>query len=530
MTLRLSLAAALVALVFTPTRAAANVSLRNGNFFIGYSDLSYSGGFLVANGDGTVTVYENGGGAHNDFAVIGHPTDAEVAAEVERIVAAEKKPVGEVSAYRSHLRTDAYFRHDERHRLAKAKRVRAPDAPLGSLFVSEKFGHRVLSRTARGYERDYDGNHEVFAADGSLERITDKNSNYVDLARDSRGRLRSIRDNLGRTISLAYSPDGFVTRAAGADGAKWVVYRYDNRGNLVFSRDSAGDVYAYDYDARHDPVKITYADRTTLEVAYHAYDPEAARSGEERVRLVKDRDGTKTLHSTNFDADPSVGQIVSVEEVAPDGEVRSSSLYEYVFGIRNDGTRYDARITSVIDGDRTVTEYDPLCNTPLRIERSGGVALFRYDSHCHVTLKDTPRATVTLAYDAAAGKVSRVETVSKDDSKRQFWATYAHDAKGNLSSAVGSDGHAATVQYDANGRITTLAVGARQRTILHFKYDRNGKQIEIAVDGLGTLETTYGATGEIAKVVGDRRVSLAVTAAFQSLLDLTRPAEVRLSF
>src|SRR4051812_6430939 len=86
-------------LALLPAAAHANVSLKNGNFFIGYTDIIYPGGFepkiervynsktpyngifgwgwgneyevyLTVSADGSVVVHEYGGGAENRFSPI----------------------------------------------------------------------------------------------------------------------------------------------------------------------------------------------------------------------------------------------------------------------------------------------------------------------------------------------------------------------------------------------------------------------------------------------------------------------------
>src|SRR3954466_14321224 len=85
-----------VALAASAVAAQANVSIKNGNFFIGYTDIIYPGGFepkiervynsktifkgmfgwgwgneyevfLTVSADGSVVVHEYGGGAENRF-------------------------------------------------------------------------------------------------------------------------------------------------------------------------------------------------------------------------------------------------------------------------------------------------------------------------------------------------------------------------------------------------------------------------------------------------------------------------------
>src|SRR6478752_2311460 len=86
----------MIASIVLPSLAAASVSLKNGNFFIGYTDIVYPGGFepridrvynskspykgmfgwgwgnefevrLSVSADGSVVVHEYGGGAENRF-------------------------------------------------------------------------------------------------------------------------------------------------------------------------------------------------------------------------------------------------------------------------------------------------------------------------------------------------------------------------------------------------------------------------------------------------------------------------------
>jgi len=58
------------------------------------------------------------------------------------------------------------------------------------------------------------------------------------------------------------------------------------------------------------------------------------------------------------------------------------------------------------------------------------------------------------------------------------------------------------------------------------------KPIEITDPALGTINVSYTNSGEIKKVESSagRKIALQVTAAFQNLLDIIKPAGVNLSF
>jgi YD repeat-containing protein len=67
---------------------------------------------------------------------------------------------------------------------------------------------------------------------------------------------------------------------------------------------------------------------------------------------------------------------------------------------------------------------------------------------------------------------------------------------------------------------------------IHFKYNENSKPIEITDPQMGSIVVSYTNSGEVKKVdsTGGRRIALAVTSAFQNLLEIIRPAGVTLSF
>src|SRR3954471_1588599 len=123
--------------------AFSNVSIKNGNFFIGYTDIIYPGGFepklervynsktpfkgmfgwgwgneyevfLTVSADGSVVVHEYGGGAENRFSPVAS-NGAELDKAVNAISATAEKigAVGskdQLAGYKQKLKSDAGFR------------------------------------------------------------------------------------------------------------------------------------------------------------------------------------------------------------------------------------------------------------------------------------------------------------------------------------------------------------------------------------------------------------------------------------
>lgn len=67
---------------------------------------------------------------------------------------------------------------------------------------------------------------------------------------------------------------------------------------------------------------------------------------------------------------------------------------------------------------------------------------------------------------------------------------------------------------------------------INFKYNENSKPVEITDPKMGSISVAYTNSGEVKKVdsTGGRKIALAVTSAFQNLLEIIRPAGVTLSF
>lgn len=533
--------------------ARGDVSLKNGNFYVGYTDLSYSGGFELAiervynskssfSGmfgfgwgcdwdvylepmpDRSVVVHENGGGAFNAF----YPTDygaADLTAGIDAVVAATARGrrwgVREAEDYRARIAGDARARQEDWGTALARGWAQFPVLAAGLELVSDQFGHQVIRATATGFERVRDdGKTESYDRRGRLVRMRDRNDNWVDVGHDAAGHAVSIVDNLGRTIALRYDRAGRVIEVRGDHGRR-ATYRYDPRGALVDMTDDEGGRYRYRYDDRFNLTRIDDPDGSYQEIGYYPLDRG------ERVRRRRDGDGTVHVYSYAEQADGLV-YTTGVEGFGDDGRRLFRNRYDYHERIEADGSRRLLRLVSDEDGDRTDTTYTA-GGMPARIERNGEVTRFEYDDHGHVTLKETPTETTRLAYDARFAKVSRVDELRRGSSKAS-WAEYRYDDRANLIHAADSDGRRVELTYDAGGHIATLT--DETGSTLRFRYNSDARPVEITKDGVGTLTVEYNAAGDIKKVdsSGGRKISLEVSSAFQRLQDLVRPAGVNLSF
>jgi YD repeat-containing protein len=549
----------IVALIASIASAQANVSIRNGNFFIGYTDVLYPGGYepkiervynskspfngmlgwgwgsdyeayLTVEADGSVLVSESGGGAQNRFSP---PTfnekelDTAVAAIAE--VARKAGALGsgaQLDGYKKQLKTNAEFRNEEWSKWRAQGKIQSRKLNTGVKLVSNRFAFQWITVTTTGYVRSSDtGKVESFDTNGRLLKVQDKNGNFINLTYNRDGKIEKIQDNLNRKMYLNYNKLGKIEKIQ-AENNKTAEYKYTDLGEMSWSKDTDGNVYTYKFssDKRHNLIEIGYSDKTTMQITYYG------RDKFENVKSVKDRDNSITEYT--YDKVPGEKNSLKVGVVLKSSENRpiSTSAYEYVFRNKPNGEEWTYRMMSTLDGERTETIYNECCGLPIFIRQGKAETTFAYDTKGRVTKKTTPNEVTELSYDQNVGKVNRVVKYQKANKKRVDWSTFQYDPRGNLVLAKNSVRAEVHLFYDNLGRIKTMMDQAKQQ--INFKYNENSKPVEISDPKMGTINVSYTNSGEVKKVdsSGGRKIALAVTSAFQNLLEIIRPAGVTLSF
>jgi YD repeat-containing protein len=543
----------------TAAPAPANVSLKNGNFFMSYTDIVYPGGFepklervynskssylgmfgwgwgnefdvyLTVSADGSVVVHEYGGGAQNRFNPVAFNA-AELDKAVNALAAVAQKVGGlgsqaQADAYKRKLKEDASFRNSEWEKFRAQKKIEARKLAVNTQLHSNKFSYQYITKVQDGYVRNFDnGRIERFNEEGKLVKVSDKNGNFVMFTYGRDGKLQKIVDNMNRKMFFTFNNRGFLEKIQGENG-KEATYRYNELGELAYSKDVDGNTYTYKYDSskRHNMLEIGYSDKTTMQMAYYPLDKK------EHIKSVKDRDGTVTEYTYDGDVNDKSKIQVGIVVKGSDGKPISSSRYEYYIKRKADGEEWTYKMVQVLDGERTETTYNECCGLPMMIKRGAEETTFEYDRKGHVTKKATPTEVTELTYDPKASKVSRVMKYSKTDKARKSWATFQYDDRGNLVFAKNSEGKGVKLFYDGVGRIKSMVDQNRRR--IDFKYNENSKPIEITDPALGSITVAYTNSGEIKKVdsTAGRKIAMQVTSAFQNLLDIIRPAGVNLSF
>lgn len=538
----------------------SDVSIRNGNFYISYIDIEYSGGFdpkiervynskaifdgmfgfgwgseyetkLDVSVDGSVVVSEAGGGAQNRFS----PSQfnaKELDAAVEMIAGVARGSGGitsaeQLAAYKNKLKTDATYRNDEWAKFKSVGKLKARQLPAGTKLISNRFSYQTITKVTDGYIRSYDsGKSEKFDEAGHLVKVTDKNNNFIDFKYNASGKMDRIIDNFNRKIFITYNNKGKVEKLEG-ESKQVAFFKYNGQGELVYSKDTDNNVYEFVYstDGHHNLTQVKYQDKTTLDIAYYG------KEQNENVKSVKDRDGSITEYGYKANGNSALSVTVKRKEKNTDGSVTTTdSSYDYTFKNKADGEQWTSRIVETINGEKTDTTYNECCGLPISIKKGNSETAFEYDAQGRVLKKATPEEVTELTYDKVVSKVSKVLKYPKNQKNKATWSTFSWDAKGNLQTAKNHLNKAVKLFYDTNGRISTMIDQSKRR--IDFKYNENSKPIVITDPALGSINVTYDNAGAVTKVESAKgdKVAVQIFDTFQNLIEIIRPAGVTLSF
>ncbi len=532
----------LILSMFISAVSFAGVNLKNGNFYISYTDIVVPGGgkkleitrtynskstevgwfgfgwgsefetFLEVSADGSVMIQEHGTGAKTRFvpkaAIDPVAVSTKIVNEMKKKTALSDKTVAELI---QKLAGNAELRHT----YAMNFDVKSTVAP-GTVLYSHDLGPQTLFVTKEGYRRESaDGRQDFFNNEGQMVKVSDKSGYFITFTYKD-GQLESLKDSQAKQIFFAWYPDGLV-KEIWSSGEKKSVFKYQDE-DLVYSKDVGDNTYEYTFDKSHNLVDIRYSDKTKLSIKY---DPQTFF-----VTEVADRNGETTKYQYGSNPkDPENHYWTTVTKPGFDGKM-VSNRYEYEVKTKPDGAQFTYRTVMEVNGIKTETFYNDN-SLPVKIARGSHVTNFEYNPAGLLTKKSSSKGDfVNIEYDSAINKITKVVN---NEGTTQF----DYDAKGNLVKASNNAGKVVLLIYDSKGKISKMVdqESASQKRILAFKYNALGKPVEIEMEKVGKINVAYDNYGEIKKVESSagHKMALQVTQAFQNLLSIVKPAGVNLN-
>lgn len=545
-----------LALIFVASSAYSGVNLKNGNFYISYTDIVVPGtgkkldmtrtynskstdkgwyGFgwgslfetkLVKSPDGCVMIHEHGAGGNTRFCPK-NPIDAKAAAKKIVDVMRKKSRAlneGSIKSLISKLETNAELRHVYARRFNIDTKIAA-----GSVLYSNEKGIQQVEVTKDGFVRvSNDKKKEYFDSEGSLTKIVDKNNYKIEFEYKNK-QLYSIKDSFAKQIYFSWYPNGKVKELWSA-GDKKAFFKYKGE-DLVYSKDVKGNEYGFEYDSNHNLLKVVYnpnrkkdEKEDSMQMSYEAKTF--------FITQITDRNGDTTKY--NYGANKKNPKDHYWTEVTKKGfnNKEVTNRYEYEIKTKADGARYTYRIFTEINGIKTETIYSECCGLPTKIARGKNVTNFEYNDKGLLTKKTSTNGEfVEIQYDPQHNKIKKV--VNKSG-----WTEFAYNDKGNLKLAKNSKNKAVLLIYNTKGKIQKMVdkqinpkTKKEEKRTLAFTYNSLGKPVEIEMENVGKIQVAYDNYGEIKRVDSKEghKMALQVTQAFQNLLAIVKPAGVNLN-
>jgi RHS repeat-associated protein len=353
-----------------------------------------------------------------------------------------------------------------------------------------------------------------FDTTGVLTSMLDRNNNQLTFAYAG-GRLTTITDSVGRTISLTYDGSGKLSTLSGPP-SRSVTYGYDTNGRLSTVTDLRGKVTTYTYEAAGRLETIVDANAHSVVTVEYGIDG--------RVSAVTDARGKRGTfawdagaHTSTY-TDPRGGTWVDVYA----GNALQSSTDPLGHTVRYTYDTHLNRIGVTDPNQRTTSfTYDIAGNM---LARSAPAPLnyaevWTYNARNDVaTHRDGRNNTTSYTYDSAGNLItstaplSSITNFGRDPAgtglllsltdPRGKVTTLGYDADSNLNQITTPLGFISTMTYDSAGRLLTSVdprgnvVGADPAQYTStYTYDA-GDHVLTATDPLGDLtSSTYDDVG-----------------------------------
>jgi YD repeat-containing protein len=497
-------------------------SLHNGIFGFGWcSDFETS---LELTSENSILVTHCGSGEVTEY----YPAGATPAREkvVDQIVAEKKKKAkGSVpDSFWAKMKKDLLFDEYNRKQEAEALNLKTAKAEKGKVYLANgSETERVVYKGNRFVRYLNDATVQLFDEKGALIKLSDRNGNSLDIKR-KKGRISEIIDNNGRKLTIALYPNGKVKSVTAPGGIK-SIYKYKNLDDLAEVTNAWGNTYKYEYDDLHNMTKTIYPDKTSRVLTYN--------QKKDWVTSFKNRSNCLETYKYGFDKkQPQLHYWADVKKVC-NKKTMAENRYEFWFKKDKSGQAVLAKTKSKEGNRVTEIAYHPEFGSPQAVSVNGVKTKYKYYKNGLIHVKETASRRSTFNYEEKFNKVKALKTEilnPKGKPVKVVKTKFEYDPKGNLKRAANSDGQKVALTYDTKGRISKIVDQAKRIVTIQYD-DRFGKPKVVTRQGLGTIQVSYQANGEIDKVDSKEGpvVALQVASAFNNLLDIIGPATADLN-
>ncbi len=381
----------------------------------------------------------------------------------------------------------------------------------------------------------------TFNSSGRLTAMSQITGATTTLAYAS-GKLDTVTDPIGRTLTYSYGTDGRVSTVTGP-GARSVTYDYDAAGDLRSVTDAAGETTTMTYDDHRMVTRVDPEGGTTV----NTYDTEG--------RVATQTDPTATAGSlpamtwdyatgdngasttTVTDANGAVSvfefrsNVLMSKTHAAGTPLARTTTYEYAVSLQ------PIKVTDPL-GNTTKFSYNPTGDVVKTGDAKGQITTFTYNTAgdrltvsgpgaepdsswtyntdgLPLTATDPKARTTTWTYTA----LGEVDTATTPRGK-----TTDHDyTNGNRTKTTSPEGNVTSWTYDASGwvsastdprgNVTGASPATTEQYTTHYTHDAMGRLLTATDPADTTITNAYDGNGNLtqAKITDDTAVAVRTT-------------------
>lgn len=507
---------------FLAMSVSAGVNIKNGNFYISYSDhdLTQFNGFEVMRtynsksvekglfgfgwgseietrlyiiGDGHIIIKEHGSGSPNQFSPV-EEDEARITECINQLVKAaliyedvENNPVS-INEFRRKMRSSLDDRFKKWLLYTEEGLLKEPTLSLNEKWISYDLGYQQLLKTKTGFQRtNDDGSYDLFNNKGLFTgRYTAGGRTVYSISYNANNQIAQLKDKAGHIFTFTIDKEG---RAASIKSKQGISYYWYEGTVLVKTKDVANNTYRHSYDSSYNMIAIHYTNGTSMLMEY-----ETTTLFCKKV-IQPNGDATEYEYKTFYDAAGNVNDnhYATLVLSKPKGSTKTdSTYYEYEIKDKPDGSSYMYRFYYNKNGEVIEELNNEECELPVFVRKGTNIDSFTYNNNCMIISKSNDTLLITADIDTAWNKASHLLFTDKK-TKTVREKAFRYNSNGNP--VLMTDGADTTsIRYNAAQKI--VAVKSEKAELL-YKYNKFEQLISVTLTGTGELNFVYDELGAL---------------------------------
>ena len=341
----------------------------------------------------------------------------------------------------------------------------------GDVIIYDGEGDGIYFMNNSGTYSPSPGNYSILTKNAdNTYTVTDKHGKKTHY--DINGRLTSVTDRNGNTLTFVYNPAQVGGTYIQDVSGRRIVLNLDTQSRIISAVDPAGRTFQYGYDTNGNLVSVT--DPTGV-VTNYVYD------SSHQITKFTNSNG----HNTYYQYD-SQGRCVmtwrdnNVNKTTLNYEANNTTVVTDSLGNNNTYVFNDAGLLiSHTDplGNATQQTWDPMMNLLSRTDARNNVTNYVYDGEGNLVQITDPlgkqtNMTYTPDYNLISSKTDALNNITN----------FVYDIDGNLNTITDALGNKHSLVRDQSGSLITATDTRGNST--NFTYDAFGHMIQ-KTDALG---------------------------------------------